>query len=168
MRYYLYNNDQPTGPFEVSELLQNGLTAESQVCVEDTEEWALATDVPEVAALLQQPAAPQPVEEMDFMTATKKCFQNFANFEGRARRAEFWWFELAHLIIAMLTCGIGSFVCLIPFYAVAVRRLHDIGKSTMHILVTFIPFVGGFILLYWALQDSQPGENEFGPNPKGL
>ncbi len=60
---------------------------------------------------------------------------------------------------------------LIPSIAVSIRRLHDLGKSGWWILLGVIPlvnFIGFFVLLYFYVQDSQPGENEYGPNPKGL
>ena len=60
---------------------------------------------------------------------------------------------------------------IIPSLAVSVRRLHDLGKSGWWILLAVIPLVnliGFFVLLYFYVQDSQPGENEYGPNPKGL
>jgi uncharacterized membrane protein YhaH (DUF805 family) len=46
-----------------------------------------------------------------------------------------------------------------------VRRLHDIGKSGWYVLAAFIPCIGGFLLLYWYVQDSQ-ADNAYGPNPK--
>ena len=55
---------------------------------------------------------------------------------------------------------------ILPASAVGVRRLHDIGKSGWNYLLGFIPFVGAIILLVWACQDSQAGENKWGVNPK--
>ena len=57
-------------------------------------------------------------------------------------------------------------VSTVPGYAVAVRRLHDINRSGSWILVSMIPYIGGFILLFFALQDSTIGKNRFGDNPK--
>ena len=60
---------------------------------------------------------------------------------------------------------------MIPSLAVSIRRLHDRSKSGWWILLGVIPlvnFIGIFVLLYFYVQDSQPGENEYGPNPKGL
>lgn len=60
MKYYLNTNGQQGGPFELSELLINGLTPQSYVWNETMTNWAPAMQVPEVAALLQQqqPAPP--------------------------------------------------------------------------------------------------------------
>ena len=103
---------------------------------------------------------------MDFGEAIKVCFNKFANFEGRARRSEFWWFQLFTYIISSLTCGIGGLVLLLPTIAVTARRLHDTGRSGWLQLLMFIPIVGYILIIIWTVQDSTPGTNEYGPNPK--
>jgi len=104
--------------------------------------------------------------------------KKYAVFTGRARRQEYWMFFLIYTIIyfilavidAMLTAGLlGTLyilATLIPAIAVTVRRLHDIGRSGWWWLIAFIPVLGGIVLLVFAAQDSTPGENQFGPNPK--
>lgn len=118
--------------------------------------------------------------------------QNYANFEGRARRKEFWMFALGNFLVGiglMIVGGIlgvlpvigrllGGLVyvvyalfCLaiiVPSIAVAVRRLHDTDKSGWMLLLGLIPIIGGFIVLYFYVIDSQPGPNRYGPNPKEL
>ena len=67
--------------------------------------------------------------------------------------------------------AIYSLGLLIPSIAVSIRRLHDTGRSGWWFLLGVIPVVnliGIFVLLFFYVQDSQPGENEYGPNPKGL
>ncbi len=119
----------------------------------------------------------------------KAITQNYANFSGRARRAEYWWFAIFMNIaifglvfaggLASDSTGTPSPVfsiiqmiialgLILPGLGVQVRRLHDIGKSGWFWLVTFIPCVGGLILLIWACKDSQLGDNQYGPNPKGI
>lgn len=61
---------------------------------------------------------------------------------------------------------IYSLVWLLPSLAVAVRRLHDIGKSGWNLLWIFLPIIGWIMLIYWYCQDSQPEENKWGANPK--
>jgi len=56
----------------------------------------------------------------------------------------------------------------IPNLAVFVRRLHDTGKSGWTLLVYFIPLVGLILLIVWLASDSQPGSNQWGPNPKEM
>ncbi|MDR2140905.1 MAG: DUF805 domain-containing protein [Deltaproteobacteria bacterium] len=113
--------------------------------------------------------------------------RKFATFEGRARRREFWMFVLwAHLLVLVLVLvgiGLGFIVpfagglflvltllaCLamtVPSLALWTRRLHDMGQPGWWLLLN-IPGLG-FIPLIMALVDSQPGDNQFGPNPKGL
>lgn len=118
----------------------------------------------------------------------KVVLENYANFEGRARRSEYWYFQLVTFGIILLgyvlvfigaateiglisglggaIAGITGLALLVPSIAVAVRRMHDLGKSGWFICIYFIPFVGPFIMLYFLVQDSQPGANEYGPNPK--
>lgn len=106
----------------------------------------------------------------------------YVEFEGRARRTELWTFYLVNFAIsiilsvldAIVGMGIGfigtlfSLAILLPSIAVGVRRLHDIGKQGLWILVGFIPIIGWIVLIYFYVQDSQPGANEYGPNPKGI
>jgi uncharacterized membrane protein YhaH (DUF805 family) len=114
--------------------------------------------------------------------------KKYAEFSGRARRKEYWMFALFNVLICLaamilgvilmkVSDGLGIFIdvllglyglaVLIPGLAVSVRRLHDSGKSGWLILICLVPFVGGLIVLILMLLDSQPGANEYGPNPKG-
>ena len=114
-----------------------------------------------------------------------KVLKQYADFSGRARRKEYWMFVLFNFIFIIIAAildnilgtaiqgiGYGLFYILyvlatmIPNLAVSVRRLHDVGKSGWLILVGFIPIVGAIWLLILFVTDSQPGDNEYGPNPK--
>lgn len=102
-----------------------------------------------------------------FGDAVKSCFGKYATFSGRANRSEYWYFVLFTFL-----CGIipflgylASLVFLIPGIAVAVRRLHDLGKSGWNYLFVLIPLVGPILLIIWFCQPSQEGENQYGPNP---
>jgi uncharacterized membrane protein YhaH (DUF805 family) len=110
-----------------------------------------------------------------------KVLKNYATFDGRARRKEYWMFVLFNIIIAVILGVIDAVVLkkqilgtvygvavLLPGIAVSVRRMHDIGKSGWAVLVGLIPLIGGIILLIWAATDSTPGPNQYGPNPKGV
>lgn len=61
-----------------------------------------------------------------------------------------------------------NLIVFIPSVAVAVRRLHDIGKSGWRFFIVLIPLIGGLVLLADFIKDSQPGENKYGPNPSEL
>ena len=124
---------------------------------------------------------------MSFGQAISSVFKNYANFNGRARRSEFWFFALFNLIIYLAASVINyliagssdttsiigiiyllySLATILPALAVSWRRLHDIGKSGAYILFILIPLVGWIFLLAWFVKDSDMGENRFGPNPKG-
>jgi len=117
-----------------------------------------------------------------YITALKK----YTVFSGRARRKEYWMFVLFNEIFSFVAVGLdfllgqimgrdggfGLFLILyslaitLPSLAVAVRRLHDIGKSGWWFFITFVPLVGSVWYLILLATDSQPGENEYGPNPK--
>ena len=104
------------------------------------------------------------------------CLKHYVDFNGRAPRAEFWYFVLFNFIIALVVSGIGYAIgldklgslysLLLPALAVSVRRLQDTGKSGWFVLLGLIPLVGALILIYFYVQDSQPGENQYGANPK--
>ena len=108
-----------------------------------------------------------------------KCLRQYADFSGRARRKEYWMFTLFNTIIAFVVgCIIGllglpaeatyiyTLAVLVPSLAVCVRRLHDIGKSGWMYFIALIPIIGAIWLLVLFCQDSQPGDNEWGSNPK--
>ena len=118
---------------------------------------------------------------MSFVDAIKSVFSQYANFSGRARRSEYWYYVLCYAIISIVInllsqassvfAIIGTVVGLAlicPTVAVEIRRLHDIGKSGWYLLFNLIPLVGAIILLVWFCKDSEPGDNMYGPNPKGI
>ena len=63
--------------------------------------------------------------------------------------------------------SVYGLVVLLPTIAVSVRRLHDTGRSGWWLLIAFIPLIGVIVLIIFFVQDSQPGANQYGPNPKG-
>lgn len=126
---------------------------------------------------------------MDFKTAVTSVLKdNYTNFKGRARRSEFWYFYLFDLIISaifsVLSAILGNvpvvgtlitilsalvaLAILVPGLAVSFRRMHDIGKSAWWFLLGLIPLVGWIIVIVLLAKDSRPGENAYGPNPKGI
>ena len=112
--------------------------------------------------------ASEPVHNgsVGFVDAIKLFFKNYANFTGRASLSEYWWAELFMVIVMLVPC----FWILLPFiivpgWAVTVRRLHDIGKSWVYILMSYIPFVGSILLIIECCKESE-GDNQWGPGPK--
>lgn len=105
--------------------------------------------------------------------------KNYANFNGRARRSEYWWYTLINILIVTGITVISSIIpilfflypiymlaTLIPSLAVAVRRMHDSNKSGWMLLVSLIPIIGGIWLLILLLTEGTKGDNQYGPDPK--
>jgi len=118
--------------------------------------------------------------------------RKYADFNGRARRQEYWMFQLINMLIGfafaiviiaaavlfqhsqsqgfvvlfMIPLWLYCLAIFIPSLAVTVRRLHDIGKSGWWYFIAFVPFVGGIVLLVFTCMDSEPGPNLYGPSPK--
>lgn len=110
-----------------------------------------------------------------------EALKKYAVFRGRARRKEYWLFMLFNIIIICVlilvellaggpgvVAGLYYLAVLIPSLAVLIRRLHDTGRSGWWFFINFVPLVGGIILFVFTVLDSQPDENQYGPNPKGI
>jgi len=108
-----------------------------------------------------------------------KVLKNYATFTGRARRKEYWMFFLFNMIFALvawvLDFIIGTYfvlylvyllAILVPSIAVAVRRLHDIGKSGAWYFIIFVPLIGVIWLFVLLVTDGTAGDNQYGPSPK--
>jgi uncharacterized membrane protein YhaH (DUF805 family) len=103
----------------------------------------------------------------------KVVVKNYANFDGRARRREYWMFFLMNLIISCVIgfiiglllpetpfiANIYSLAVLIPSIAVGVRRMHDIGKSGWYVLIP----IYNIVLL---ATEGEKGPNQYGADPK--
>jgi len=110
-----------------------------------------------------------------------EVLKKYAVFSGRACRTEYWMFFLFNFIIAFalgfiegifkgpgVLGGLYSLAVLLPAIAVGARRLHDTGRSGWWLLISLIPVIGFIVILVFTVQDSQPGENPYGPNPKAI
>lgn len=123
-------------------------------------------------------------------------YRRYADFSGRSRRKEYWMFTLFSVIVSIVLLGLMfggmggidettgepqmgalSFVgigllalwglgSLIPSIAVQVRRFHDQDKSGWFVLLGFIPYIGGLIVLVFMCIEGTRGPNRFGPDPK--
>ncbi|MCM0620282.1 DUF805 domain-containing protein [Nocardioides bruguierae] len=121
---------------------------------------------------------------MSFTDAVRHVLTHYADFTGRARRSEYWWFYLAVVlvnivlnILASITGDAGAVLfgiisvivslgLIVPVIAVGVRRLHDIGRTGWWLLIGLVPFVGFVVLIVFFVMDSEPGDNAYGPSPK--
>jgi uncharacterized membrane protein YhaH (DUF805 family) len=122
-----------------------------------------------------------------------RVLKKYAVFSGRARRKEYWYFILFSIIIMIILSifdvmlgnsssvfearrlydmnrleDIYALIVLLPTIAVSVRRLHDTNHSGWWLLIVLIPLIGIIVFLIFAVQNSKPGTNKYGVNPKGL
>jgi len=116
-----------------------------------------------------------------------EVLKKYATFSGRAQRAEYWYFLLFSTLILIvlsvidsmtgsyneetgwgLLSGLYSIAVLLPSIAVGARRLHDISRSGWWLLIGMIPLIGTIVLIVFFAQDSTPGDNAYGPNPKAI
>ena len=126
--------------------------------------------------------SPQVVEELGFGGYIQKCFKNYVNFSGRARRAEYWYFWLFGMIVNLILNSLAAIpdmsevvyltyifalIVFLPSIAVSIRRLHDIGKSGRNLLWIFLPIIGGIMLIVWSCREGERGANQYGPDPLG-
>lgn len=116
------------------------------------------------------------------------AWRKFAQFNGRSRRKEYWMFSLINSVVSVLLLGgsllladshrIGALLLMflgglytlaqvVPSLSCGIRRLHDTGKSAWWLLLSLVP-LGGIVLLVLLAIDSDPGPNQYGPNPKVL
>ena len=121
---------------------------------------------------------------MDFGQAVASGFKNYASFQGRASRSEYWWWVLFTFIVgfvlgfirglAGLTSGVGmgmlgltlifQLAILLPSLGLAIRRLHDTGRSGWWVLIG-LTIVGIIPLIIWYCAPGKPGQNKYGRNP---
>jgi uncharacterized membrane protein YhaH (DUF805 family) len=108
---------------------------------------------------------------MDFKQSVLRCVRDkYADFNGRASRPEFWWFALFCCLVALvlnvlrleMIGMLANLALLLPSIAVGARRLHDMGKSGWFQLVWLIPLIGWVVVIYWLVQPSVAGANEYG------
>jgi uncharacterized membrane protein YhaH (DUF805 family) len=122
---------------------------------------------------------------MDFTQAIRSCFSQYATFQGRSPRSEFWYFALfttsASIVIRILDAltfgfnpvgpgvldGLFSLAVFLPTIAVSVRRLHDIDRSGWWWWLWLIPIIGWIVLLIWMITVGNERENSHGPDPLG-
>ncbi|MBK5931727.1 DUF805 domain-containing protein [Halochromatium salexigens] len=114
-----------------------------------------------------------------------EVLRKYTVFTGRSRRKEYWYYFLINFLIITalliiddmlgtldpeagmgLLSGLYALAVLLPGLAVAVRRLHDTGRTGWWVLIALIPIVGPIILIFFLIQESVDGANQYGPNPK--
>jgi uncharacterized membrane protein YhaH (DUF805 family) len=113
-----------------------------------------------------------------FGEAISDGFSKYATFSGRTSRSGYWWFYLFYILVlvgasildaainAPVLTGLAVLALFLPSLAVLVRRLHDTDRSGWWILISFVPIVGGIVLIVFACLDSGP-PNKYGNGPDG-
>jgi len=113
-----------------------------------------------------------------------KALKNYVGFEGRARRKEFWYYQLVAFVLGIIAATLDSILgtpgaaigqgvlgsllalaLILPSLAVGARRLHDSGRSGWWQLL-IITVIGVIVLIVFWVQDSDEGANTHGANPK--
>ena len=206
--YYMLNGEQQ-GPVTEGQLQQmiglGNVKDTDHVWKDGMIDWLEIRYVPDLA--VQQANTPQPMTQQPMMPQYPAAVglswyqwlpnaikTKYADFSGRARRKEFWFFQLHYMLmlyaglfallffeglltewegfgeagIIVLAPGyflVYTLILFVPFLAVNVRRLHDVDKSGWWLLIHFVPF-GPLVLLVFFCQDGDSGPNRYGPNPK--
>jgi uncharacterized membrane protein YhaH (DUF805 family) len=112
------------------------------------------------------------------------ALRRYAQFSGRSRRKEYWFFTLFLVLASIVALGLDmalgtmdeepgagllggllTLALLLPSIAVTIRRLHDTGRSGWWMLVFLIPVIG-LVGFYFMVKDGDAGDNRFGPDPK--
>ena len=129
-----------------------------------------------------------------FIDAIKRGFKKYATFTGRASRGEYWWWALftflTYTVLGLVAYTVGiatsrdggrtpgllavplmilfaafALGVIVPTLALTVRRLHDGGYSGLLALLLLIPYVGGLIIMIFALMPSSPAGTKYDPIP---
>lgn len=114
-----------------------------------------------------------PAPSRTFGEAIQVCLRNYATFEGRASRSEYWWYLLFYTLLVMGVSMLGDTLAgllvlalLLPSLAVQVRRLHDTNRSGWWLLLCLLPVLGTLILLvFYCLQGVDEGNQYDLPTP---
>lgn len=100
-----------------------------------------------------------------------KALKQFADFNGRAGRQEFWMYVLFNFVFFIFFIYLSSLfnsntlinwyvsIMILPSIAVSIRRLHDSNHSGWFLLVPLYNF-------YLTFVPGSSGTNEYGPDPK--
>ena len=115
-----------------------------------------------------------------------EAIKKYVDFNGRARRKEYWYFALFNVLITIglvlidgamgtlgssgfgLLSGIYALAVFLPSLAVSIRRLHDIDHTGWWVLIALIPLIGAIVLLIFYLRDGTSGDNHYGASPKAV
>jgi len=105
--------------------------------------------------------------------------EHYVDFQGRARRAQYWYYMLVYVVIFIvlaiiqqvigmrgLLTGLLGLALLLPSLGLAFRRIHDTDRSAWWLLIGLIPIIGALVLIYFFIQPGTSGSNTYGADPK--
>lgn len=194
MVYYIMYQGQVTGPMSKDQIYAYGVNRDTMVSA-DGGDWRPLYTYPGLmeglAASGVSSPAPLYQRQVGFGEAIKRGFQKYAVFTGRTSRSEFWWWQLFVFIISsavssctmpfimddfdptsgMLpmswycTSGLLNLILFLPNLGMAIRRLHDTGRSGWWVLLNLVCCIGWIFLIVWWCQPSQEQNNKYGPVP---
>lgn len=113
-----------------------------------------------------------------------KVLKQYVDFNGRARRKEYWMYTLFNIIALVIASvldrvlgmagelgygpvyGLYALATLLPSLGVCVRRLHDTDRSGWWVLIGLVPIIGAIVLLVFMVSEGTRGDNAYGPDPK--
>ena len=123
---------------------------------------------------MESNSAGRPAHMMGFVDAAKTCMQKSFTLQGRASRSEYWFFVLFLNLLSFglmfigMTLGAPLSMATILLYpagfCVAIRRMHDLGKTGWLLLIGIIPLIN-LIILYWFVSEGEDVANDYGEVP---
>ncbi|MDE0823950.1 MAG: DUF805 domain-containing protein, partial [Dehalococcoidia bacterium] len=116
---------------------------------------------------------------MTFTQSISSGFRRYFDVRTRSSRSEYWWWTLFALLLSVVMTIMdkalfggteildtaSSLFLFIPGITVAVRRLHDVGRSGWWLLIAFTIVGIIYPLLYWHINPGMKGPNKYGPEP---
>jgi len=109
---------------------------------------------------------------MTFSESIQACFSKYADFNGRAKRPEYWWFALFVFLVSLglgivsdIVSALFSLATLLPSLAVGARRLHDTKRSGWWQLLWLVPVIGWIVVIVFLVQEGNTEANQYGSAP---
>ena len=183
--YYVKLNGIEEGPYTLDQLRDKNIQGDTPTRLEGTTDWLTYAQISSIKVLedTKTAGAQQTVaEDKSLWEYFVHCMKDkYATFNGRARRKEYWSFVLFNFLISVCVSALAhsfnssgynalstivGLALLVPSLAVGVRRLHDINKDGLWILLGLIPIIGWIILIIWYVKPVDIGQNQYGEDPK--
>lgn len=180
----------PVSAAEFDHLVATGtIRSDTLVWQEGMEDWlpyGRAASVERTTAMppprpVSDTADPARADANTFVGALKDGFTRYVDFKSRSTRRQFWWWTLWSVLFSIGSAivdgalGMGdsgpvgllvSLAMLLPSIAVAIRRLHDIGRTGWWYLIVLVPLIGWIVLIVFFCTKTQEEANRWGLPPR--